>query len=43
MQANAGGRGLAGMRERASMLGGELSAAAAPEGGFVVRALLPTA
>jgi signal transduction histidine kinase len=35
------GHGLAGMRERVSLLGGELSAAAAPDGGFVVSAEIP--
>ncbi len=36
-----GGHGLVGMRERTSMLGGELSAAPTPEGGFAVMATLP--
>ncbi|WP_436774551.1 sensor histidine kinase [Yinghuangia sp. YIM S09857] len=35
------GHGLVGMRERAAMVGGELSAGAAPGGGFVVEARLP--
>ena len=35
------GNGLIGMRERAAMLGGELSAAPAPGGGFVVHARIP--
>ena len=37
----AGGSGLAGMRERATALGGELEAGAQPTGGFRVRARLP--
>jgi signal transduction histidine kinase len=37
----AGGHGLIGMRERVSMYGGELQAAAQPGGGFLVRASLP--
>jgi signal transduction histidine kinase len=37
------GHGLAGMRERAELLGGSLSAGPAPDGGFVVRAVLPVA
>ena len=36
-----GGRGLIGMRERAAMLGGELSAGPLPDGGFRVSAHLP--
>lgn len=36
-----GGHGLTGLRERAELLGGRLSAHACPEGGFVVRAVLP--
>ncbi|MEV0645053.1 histidine kinase [Phytomonospora sp. NPDC050363] len=36
-----GGSGLAGMRERASALGGALEVGAGPSGGFVVRARLP--
>jgi signal transduction histidine kinase len=35
------GHGLAGMRERAELLGGSLSAGPAPDGGFVVAAVLP--
>ncbi|MFE7490861.1 sensor histidine kinase [Kitasatospora sp. NPDC057541] len=35
------GHGLLGMRERAAMLGGELSAGPTPEGGYEVTALLP--
>jgi signal transduction histidine kinase len=35
------GHGLAGMRERAALLGGSLSAGPAPGGGFVVSAVLP--
>ena len=40
--AQANGHGLAGMRERAEMVGGTLDAGPAPEGGFAVRAELPT-
>ena len=36
-----GGSGIAGMRERATALGGELDAGAQPTGGFRVRARLP--
>jgi signal transduction histidine kinase len=36
------GRGLVGMRERVTVLGGELEAGGAPRGGFVVRACIPT-
>jgi signal transduction histidine kinase len=36
------GNGLTGMRERAASVGGELEAAPRPEGGFRVRAWLPT-
>jgi signal transduction histidine kinase len=39
--ADGAGRGLAGMRERAALLGGSLDAGPAPGGGFRVRALLP--
>jgi signal transduction histidine kinase len=35
------GHGLTGMRERVALLGGSLSAAPAPDGGFVVSAVLP--
>jgi signal transduction histidine kinase len=35
------GHGLAGMRERAELLGGSLSAGPEPDGGFVVSAVLP--
>jgi signal transduction histidine kinase len=38
---NRPGHGLTGMRERVSLLGGSLSAGPAPEGGFVVSAVLP--
>jgi signal transduction histidine kinase len=36
-----GGHGLIGLRERAELLGGGVSAAATPDGGFLVEALLP--
>lgn len=36
-----GGRGLLGMRERAELLGGHLSAGPAPDGGFRVSATIP--
>ncbi len=36
------GRGLAGMRARVETLGGELMAGPAPQGGFAVRAWIPT-
>ena len=38
-----GGNGLIGMRERAAMLGGSVDAHDAPEGGYVVKALIPLA
>jgi signal transduction histidine kinase len=41
--APAGGHGLAGMRERAAAVGGELRAGAATAGGFLVEARLPSA
>jgi signal transduction histidine kinase len=37
------GRGIAGMRERCGLLGGELTAGPRPGGGFEVRARLPLA
>ncbi|CAL9306387.1 sensor histidine kinase [Streptomyces sp. SudanB25_2051] len=36
-----GGYGLVGLRERAALLGGSLSAGRCPDGGFAVRAVLP--
>jgi signal transduction histidine kinase len=36
-----GGHGLAGMRERATLLGGAVAAGPRPEGGFRVKARLP--
>jgi signal transduction histidine kinase len=35
------GHGLVGMRERVKIFGGDMSAGAAPGGGFVVRVRLP--
>jgi signal transduction histidine kinase len=35
------GHGLAGMRERAELLGGSLSAGPVPDGGFAVSAVIP--
>ncbi|QMW65303.1 sensor histidine kinase [Mumia sp. ZJ1417] len=40
-QSSAAGHGLVGMRERARLLGGTLEAAAGPEGGFRVVAVVP--
>jgi len=40
---SAGGRGIRGMTERATALGGELTAGPRPAGGFAVRARLPLA
>jgi signal transduction histidine kinase len=40
--AAAAGNGLSGMRERAAAVAGELRTAAAPGGGFLVQATLPT-
>jgi signal transduction histidine kinase len=40
--ASSAGLGITGMRERAAMLGGQLTAGARPEGGFLVTARLPT-
>jgi signal transduction histidine kinase len=41
--AHGSGRGLAGMRERIDLLGGEFRAVDAEAGGFVVRAVIPVA
>ena len=38
---DSGGHGLVGMRERVAVYGGRLDAGAGPDGGFVVRAVLP--
>jgi signal transduction histidine kinase len=40
-RADGGGRGIVGMRERAALLGGHLTAAPCPDGGFQVAAQLP--
>jgi signal transduction histidine kinase len=40
-EAAPGGRGLAGMRERVALFGGDLRAGPGPDGGFTVRARLP--
>jgi signal transduction histidine kinase len=38
-----GGRGVAGMRQRARLYGGELQVGPRPDGGFAVHAVLPIA
>jgi two-component system, NarL family, sensor histidine kinase DesK len=43
VSANGRGSGLSGLRERAQRLGGELDAAARPEGGFLLRLTVPLA
>jgi signal transduction histidine kinase len=40
-RASGGGHGLVGMRERAALYGGRFDASRNPDGGFVVRVLLP--
>jgi signal transduction histidine kinase len=40
-QSASGGKGISGMRERATALDGELETGAGPQGGFRVRARLP--
>jgi len=40
-RASGGGHGLVGMRERAALYGGRFDASRKPDGGFVVRVLLP--
>ncbi len=42
-ESSGGGRGLAGLRERVDVLGGEFSAGRGTDGGFVVRARIPAA
>jgi signal transduction histidine kinase len=39
---SAGGRGLAGLRERVRVLDGELEAGPRPDGGFTLRASIPS-
>jgi signal transduction histidine kinase len=43
VNATGGGHGISGMRERVALHGGTLEAAARPDGGFTVRAVLPLA